>query len=100
MSVRASMSNDVLLEEVFVPEERAPVDRRPAPHESWLPDGPAALRVPARARPWMPAMMLGVAQAALNLPPFGDQGLWSQSHRITYLSVWRKLAQKQGEFNL
>lgn len=66
MAVRASMSNDVVLEEVFIPEERAAVDNRPAPHESWLPDGPAALRVPARSRPWMPAMMLGVAQAALT----------------------------------
>lgn len=66
MAVRASMSNDVVLEEVFIPEDRAAVDNRPAPHESWLPDGPAALRVPARSRPWMPAMMLGVAQAALT----------------------------------
>ena len=66
MAVRASMSNDVVLEELFIPEERAPVDKRPAPHQSWLPDGAAALRVPSRSRPWMPAMMLGVAEAALN----------------------------------
>ena len=66
MAIRASMSNDVVLEEVFIPEERAPVAMRPAPHQSWLPDGPVSLRVPSRSRPWMPAMMLGVAQAALT----------------------------------
>ena len=66
MSARASMSNDVVVEDVFVPYERAPVDNRPAPHRPWLPDGPPALRVPSRSRVWLPAMMLGIAQAALD----------------------------------
>ena len=66
MSARASMSNDVVMEDVFVPEEHAPVDNRPAPHQPWLPDGPPALRVPSRSRVWMPAMMLGIAQVALD----------------------------------
>ena len=66
MSARGSMSNDVLLDEVFVAEDMAPVAVRPAPHESWLPNGPAALKVPTKARVWMSAMMLGVAQAALD----------------------------------
>ena len=66
MSARASMSNDVIMEDVFVPEERALVDNRPAPHQPWLPDGPPALRVPSRGRVWLPAMMLGIAQAALE----------------------------------
>jgi alkylation response protein AidB-like acyl-CoA dehydrogenase len=66
MSARGSMTNDVLLDGVFVAEENAPVSYRPAPHESWLPNGPAALKVPTKARVWMSAMMLGVAQAALD----------------------------------
>ena len=43
MAARGSMTNDVLLDKVFVPEGRAPIARRPAPHEPWLPDGPAAV---------------------------------------------------------
>jgi len=66
MSARGSMTNDVLLDQVFVAEDMAPVAVRPAPHESWLPNGPAALKVPTKARVWMSAMMLGVAQAALD----------------------------------
>jgi alkylation response protein AidB-like acyl-CoA dehydrogenase len=66
MSARGSMTNDVLLDKVFVAEDMAPISIRPAPHESWLPNGPAALKVPTKARVWMSAMMLGVAQAALD----------------------------------
>ena len=66
MAARGSMTNDVLLDKVFVPEGRAPIARRPAPHEPWLPDGPAVLKVPTKARVWMSGMMLGVAQAALD----------------------------------
>ena len=66
MAARGSMTNDVLLDKVFVPEGMAPIARRPAPHETWLPDGPAALKVPTKARVWMSGMMLGVAQAALD----------------------------------
>ena len=66
MAARGSMTNDVLLDKVFVAEDMAPVQKRPAPHEPWLPDGPAALKVPTKARVWMSGMMLGVAQAALD----------------------------------
>ncbi len=66
MSVRGSMSNDVLLDQVFVAEEMAPVSNRPAPHDVWLPNGPAALKVPTKARVWMSSMMLGLAQTALD----------------------------------
>ena len=66
MAARGSLTNDVLLDEVFVAEDMAPVAVPPAPHESWLPNGPAALKVPTKARVWMSAMMLGVAQAAFD----------------------------------
>ena len=66
MAARGSMSNDVILDNVFVSEAMAPIAVRPAPHESWLPSGPAALKVPTKARVWMSGMMLGVAQAALD----------------------------------
>ncbi len=66
MAARGSMTNDVLLDNVFVAEDMAPIARRPAPHEPWLPNGPAALKVPTKARVWMSGMMLGVAQAALD----------------------------------
>lgn len=66
MAVRASMSHDVVAEKLFVAEARSPADNRPAPHQSWLPDGPKALRVPSRARVWMAAMILGIARVALE----------------------------------
>lgn len=66
MSVRGSMTNDVLLDQVFVAEDMAPAINRPAPHEPWLPNGPAALKSPAKAKVWMGSMMLGIAQAALD----------------------------------
>ena len=66
MAARGSLTNDVLLDQVFVPEDMAPLANRPAPHEPWLPNGPAALKVPTKARVWMAGMMLGVAQAALD----------------------------------
>ena len=66
MAARGSLTNDVLLNQVFVAEDRASVDNRPAHHAPWLPNGPAALKVPTKARVWMSGMMLGVAQAALD----------------------------------
>ncbi|MCH2499809.1 MAG: acyl-CoA dehydrogenase family protein [Dehalococcoidia bacterium] len=66
MAARGSMTHDVLLDNVFVPENMAPVSKRPAPHAPWLPDGPPVLKVPTKARVWMSGMMLGVAQAALD----------------------------------
>ena len=66
MSARGSMTNDVILDQVFVSEEHAPAAKRPAPHEPWLPNGPAVLKVPTKARVWMSSMMLGVAQVALD----------------------------------
>jgi alkylation response protein AidB-like acyl-CoA dehydrogenase len=66
MAARGSLTNDVLLNQVFVAEDRASVDNRPAPHAPWLPNGPAAFKVPTKARVWMSGMMLGVAQAALD----------------------------------
>ena len=66
MAARGSMTHDVVLNQVFVPEDMAPVDNRPQGHQPWLPYGPAALKVPMKARVWMSGMMLGVAQAALD----------------------------------
>ena len=66
MAGRGTMTHDVVLDEVLVPENMAPVDNRPAGHQPWLPNGPAALKVPTKARVWMSGMMLGVAQAALD----------------------------------
>ena len=66
MAARGSMTHDVVLNQVFVPEDMAPADNRPQGHQPWLPDGPAALKVPMKARVWMSGMMLGVAQAALD----------------------------------
>ena len=66
MSLRASMSNDIVVDDIFVPEGQSLVDNRPPPHKPWLPNGPAALRVPLRARVWMSGMMLGIARAALD----------------------------------
>ena len=66
MAARGSMTHDVVLNQVFVPDDMAPVDNRPQGHQPWLPDGPAALKVPMKARVWMSGMMLGVAQAALD----------------------------------
>jgi len=66
MAARGSMTNDVFLDQVFVSEDMAPVSGHPAPHEPWLPNGPAALKVPTKARVWMSGMMLGVTQAALD----------------------------------
>ena len=66
MAARGSMTHDVVLDHVFVPEDMTPVDNRPQGHQPWLPDGPAALKVPMKARVWMSGMMLGVAQAALD----------------------------------
>ena len=66
MSVRGSMTNDVFLDQVFVAGDMAPEINRPAPHEPWLPNGPASLKAPTKARVWMAAMTLGIAQAALE----------------------------------
>ena len=66
MAARGSMTHDVVLDQVFVPEDMAPVDNRPLSYQPWLPNGPAALKVPTKARVWMSGMMLGIAQAALD----------------------------------
>ena len=66
MSVRRSMTNDVFLDQVFVAGDMAPEINHPALHEPWLPNGPAALKAPTKARVWMAAMTLGIAQAALE----------------------------------
>jgi len=66
MALRASMSHDVLMEDVFVPEDRAPLDNRPPSHVPWVADAPPALRVPSRSPFWMASIMLGIAQAALD----------------------------------
>jgi len=66
MSVRGSMTNDVFLDQVFVAGDMAPEINHPALHEPWLPNGPAALKAPTKARVWMAAMTLGIAQAALE----------------------------------
>jgi alkylation response protein AidB-like acyl-CoA dehydrogenase len=68
MSLRASMSHDVVLEEVFVPRERAPLMVATAPEYMWIPEDPPALRVPyfAAIRLGIGAMMLGIARAALD----------------------------------
>jgi len=66
MSVRGSMTNDVFLDQVFVAGDMAPEINHPALHEPWLPNGPASLKAPTKARVWMAAMTLGIAQAALE----------------------------------
>ena len=43
MSMRVTMSNDVVLEEVYLPEERAPIFNRPVPGEPRDASVPAAL---------------------------------------------------------
>ena len=60
------MTNDVLLGQVFIAEDMAPAINRPAPQEPWLPNGPAALKAPTKARAWMGSMMLGIVQAELD----------------------------------
>ena len=72
MSLRGSMSNDVVVEEVFVPEDQAPLHRVPESHEPWPPGTDPASRnkgvihplVPAAIH--LPALILGIAQAALR----------------------------------
>ena len=68
MSLRATMSNDVVLDQVFFPDERAPVFTRPAPGETWVDAAPAALRAAglAAGRLVTGPIMIGVAQAALD----------------------------------
>ena len=66
MSVRASMSNDVVLDEVFIPEEQTIVSWSPPSGAPWNPMAPVALRTPARISVNGPSMALGIAQAALR----------------------------------
>ena len=68
MSLRATMSNDVVLDQVFFPDKRAPVFTRPAPGETWVDAAPAALRAAglAAGRLVTGPIMIGVAQAALD----------------------------------
>ena len=44
VSLRATMSNDVVLDQVFFPDERVAVFRRPAPGKTWVGAAPAALQ--------------------------------------------------------
>lgn len=68
MSLRGTMSNDVVLDHVFFPEEQAPVFTRPSPGETSIESAPAALRAAglASGRLVTGPIMLGVAQAALD----------------------------------
>jgi len=67
MSLRATMSNDIVLEDVFIPEERAPVVVRPQPETVWVPNPPPAFRIPySTIRALIGGQLLGIAQAALN----------------------------------
>ena len=68
MSLRGTMSNDVVLDQVFFTEEQAPVFTRPAPGETTIDSDPAALRGAglASGRLLTGPIMLGVAQAALD----------------------------------
>jgi alkylation response protein AidB-like acyl-CoA dehydrogenase len=66
MAMRATMSNDVVLNDVFVSEELAPVMVRPLPETVWVPNEPPNLRLPyTHIRALMGGVMLGIAQAAL-----------------------------------
>ncbi len=65
MSLRATISNDVVLDQVFFPDERAPVFTRPALGETWVDAAFAALRAAglATGRLVTGPIMIGVAQA-------------------------------------
>jgi len=66
MAMRATMSNDVILDNVSVSEELAPVVVRPQPETVWVPNEPPNLRLPyTHIRALMGGVMLGIAQAAL-----------------------------------
>ena len=66
--MRVTMSNDVVLEEVYLPEERAPIFNRPVPGEPRDASVPAALQGASlgSGRAFTGSIMLGVAQAALD----------------------------------
>ena len=66
MSLRASMSNDVVLDEVFIPEEQTIVSWSPPAGVPWDPKAPVALRTPSRLSLNGPGMALGIAEAALR----------------------------------
>jgi alkylation response protein AidB-like acyl-CoA dehydrogenase len=66
MAMRATMSNDVVLDKVFVTEELAPVVVRPQPETIWVPNEPPNLRMPySTVRALIGGLMLGIAEAAL-----------------------------------
>ena len=62
------MNNDVVLNEVFIPNYRAPVCDPPLPGESWVASALAGLRSAglAAGRAVSGPLMLGIAQAALD----------------------------------
>ncbi len=67
MSLRGTMSNDVVLTNVFVTEEQAPVVVRPSPETVWVPNLPSAFRIPySTVRALIGGQLLGIAQAALE----------------------------------
>lgn len=67
LSLRGSMSHDLILDDVVVPEACAPVSRRPPAEVPWDPQAPRALLFPSQpGSPFLPSIMLGVAQAALR----------------------------------
>ena len=72
MALRASMSHHVVLEEVFVPEEQAPAHNIPHIDDPWPPNSRTDPKVRKSVHPLVlhlvhiPAMMLGIAEAALH----------------------------------
>lgn len=70
MSLRASMSHNIVLDEVFVPEELALVSAQQGPLEIMVPDVPPVLRLPAgtpiHGGAPCAAMLLGISQSALR----------------------------------
>ena len=61
MAVRASMSNDVLLDEVFIPLDKAPIFNRPPPEVPWVMDSRRRCAYP-------PGQRAGLRQSCLGLP--------------------------------
>ena len=72
MALRASMSNDVVLDEVFIPEELAPPHNIPRIDDPWPPSAKTDPNVRKSIHPLIlhlvhiPAVMLGIAEAALR----------------------------------
>lgn len=77
MALRGSMSHDLLLDEVFVPEACAPVCVRPPAEVPWEPQAPPALLFPNSPQMPLPCIILGVAQAALR-----DTLVYARNHTM------------------